>query len=128
MRGAERVFVWNNEWLDNQSYSATIHANMNSLDAILLRLKERDIQVLFVKYPVSKYVETGYIDTVFESSLFYRALDRNWPVINCNEYDFSEFEFNDVDHLNSLGAQKLSRILNSRLMKEEPTNISADGF
>ena len=115
-QGAKRVFDWNNEWLDNQSYSATIHANINRLDAILPRLKERDIQVLFVKYPVSKFVESGYIDSISDGGLFQYASDRNLTVVNCSEYNFIEAEFNDIDHLNSLGAEKLSRILDSILM------------
>jgi len=74
---------------------------------------------------VSKYVESGYIDTVLDGSLFQYAFDRNLPVVNCSDYNFNEYEFNDVDHLNFLGAQKLSRILDSLIMvKNDPLPLN----
>jgi hypothetical protein len=126
--GLKRVSAWNNEWLIPQTYETTLNSNKTALNAFLINSEANDIQVVFVKYPVSKFVESGYIDTVLDGSLFQYALERDLMVVDCGEYSFIESEFHDVDHLNYIGAQRLSRILDSIILVKKTTNISADGF
>ena len=74
-----------------------------------------DMKVLFVEYPVIEALRENYLDSLNVYNLTKMASANNWNIINLNDYSFEEGLFNDPDHLNAKGAEKASKIINSRL-------------
>ncbi len=95
-------------------------ANRAYLEQLLKRLKERNIAVVFVSPPVyntyRKFTDSA-IDRLNEDQI--KSLCREY---GCGYYDyqadgrFTLADFDDNDHLNYQGAEKLSRLINSEVL------------
>jgi hypothetical protein len=111
---------------DNTYKENRFNENKNDLELLVQELKKRDIVPVIITPPAfSSYYK--YADS--------SKLKRNHEVINeicskyqCNYFDyftdkrFVKRDFHDNDHLNFIGAEKFSRIINDEILIKELAN------
>lgn len=91
--------------------------NGKLIEEMTVYLSERDIRTVFVIFPFTVWYNQ-YINPEYREDI-YRALDGlKTPVefLDMNELDcFHDGDFLDTDHLNDMGAEKASKVLNEFL-------------
>lgn len=108
--------------LDNDNVEETYAKNTDYLKQILSMCKRRGVKVVFVSTPCHPYYYEYYDPTQI------RIVDSTYKAL-CSEYDnvkwldlttsedYSIDEFSNVNHLNTKGAIKFTRMLNDSIMK-----------
>lgn len=101
-------------------YIHTRVENQQIIKDFLEYLNKRDIQTIIVNFPTSKYYNEFLTDQFKEE--YYSILkslekDYNFLLIDLNNGDsvYSDEDFRDLDHMSSLGADKVTNILNQKL-------------
>ena len=94
-------------------YEKTYKENLILLKELSQYCEEKQINLIFVVAPASKYYRDALLKKYKED--FYNALNMAGGVIHVvDEYEdelFGVDDFNDMDHLNNFGAQKLTALL-----------------
>lgn len=100
-------------------YTHTREENEKIMMEFLDYLNERNIQPVIVNFPTTRYYDE-YLNKQFKQD-FYKILDKLaqkncFLLIDLNNEDnnFTDEDFRDLDHMSSLGAVKISNILNEK--------------
>lgn len=111
--GQERATLHNK----NRKRESTLRENTRLFEEFVSFCSQNQINLLVVVTPASRYYRT-YADKEFEE-IFYRILngmDGDIHVLDLYENNvFVEEDFNDMDHLNDLGADKMTSMVLQRL-------------
>ena len=96
-------------------YKRTLEENKYLLNEFVNFCGERNISVFLVVAPMSKYYSSG-LDKSFKK-VFYDVLNSLDGIVHLLDFNedaldvFGDNDFNDADHLNDIGAEKLTRII-----------------
>lgn len=98
---------------ENVNYIGTFKENRMIMEQLSLYCDERNINLIVLVTSVSKYYRAALFPKLKED--FYSVLDSVRGVVHViDKYDDESFEvadYNDMDHLNELGAKKLTAFL-----------------
>lgn len=107
--GKERALQHNK----NLNRKLSLIENTRLLDELLLFCKEKEINLVLVVTPASKYYREHLLAEYKE--VFYNTLDNVDGIIHLIDlYEdelFEDEDFNDMDHLGKLGAEKMTNII-----------------
>ena len=88
--------------------------NGNLIEEMVKYLSERNIRTVFVVFPFTKWYNQ-YINPQYKEDIYQLLDNLDLPVefLDMNELDyFTDSDFLDTDHLNDIGAEKASKVLN----------------
>ena len=103
----------------NKNYPQTVKEYTRIFNEYLKLLKDNEIKVTVVVFPLTKYYSRNFPKKIKEE--FYRIVDKaqkeyGFKFLDYSEnHDFKDDEFYDVSHLNSSGAKRFSKLLNDKL-------------
>ena len=125
MNGEERVRLHTKNLAENES---VIQANKENIEYIINRCKEKNVSVLLLTPPVYR----TYYECV-DSTQYTLVVDacKEWEQQNAHVHylnlfkdsRFNEDDFYDADHLETEGAAKLTKILNTYLFPSEKASF-----
>ena len=113
--GKKRVSDWHEHWMPNNEFNKTVKLATSKIDDFIILCDSLNIEVIFVKFPVTNYVRKHYLDSLNKYDLLSYAKQKNWNTINLDNLNFDESLFDDQDHLNKNGAKKATLIIDSAL-------------
>jgi hypothetical protein len=105
--------------------------NVNNLDEIISFAIKKKAKVVFITCPAYKsYVnnlESNQLDTTINRIINLSHVHKNVVYINLlNDRSFKERDFYDADHLNEIGAKKLSLKIDSLINSIQTNNFNND--
>nr|WP_207715353.1 D-alanyl-lipoteichoic acid biosynthesis protein DltD [Clostridium saccharoperbutylacetonicum] len=104
----------------NKNYYETVKENTEILQKYLQLLKDNNIKPIIVVCPVSKYYSKYFLQSMKEE--FYSIINKVKEQYSFQFLDyfnnklFEDSDFYDVSHLNEIGAEKFTRILNKDII------------
>lgn len=105
-------------------YVHTRAENEKIIKELLEYLNEKNIQVTIVNFPTTRYYNE-FLNNQFKED-YYKILGKlekeyNFLLIDLNNENnlFSDEDFRDLDHMSSLGAEKITNILNQKFKINE---------
>lgn len=97
------------------------HAGAAAYEGVIRRLREKNVEVCLVSYPVSAHYATlsRAIPTFGQAHAYFDALARRHGVVRVNLfYDYARYDdfalFSATDHLNTRGAERFSATILAR--------------
>lgn len=104
----------------NEDNSLDFKNNINRVQSIVDKCKNKDIQVILVTMPVGKGYALGVnqqkLNKVFKTCLTLEKINSNVRYLNLfKDPRFTDDDFYDPDHLHNIGAKKCSLIMNQFL-------------
>jgi hypothetical protein len=104
----------------NKNYPQTVEENIEIFKSYLELLKNNNIKPIVVVFPVTKYYRNYFSNIITEEFVNIINEFKNYykfqyiDYFNCSEL-LDDCDFIDVSHLNYIGAEKFSKILNKTI-------------
>jgi hypothetical protein len=119
LRAAKMRFPGKHDFLDK-----TCKENMDMLDRFLIRMEQRGITVILFDMPMTRFFYYGIgedkMSQFKDVFIQHYANNKNCILMDFLKWSlFDDADFHDYDHLNQLGAEKLTNLIGQKIIELE---------
>jgi len=110
---SERIEDFHNSLLATTNFNKVVNKSIDEIEDFMIFCENRNIEVLFIEFPVTSQLKKNYRDSLTKYSLVDYAEKRNWNTMKFYDEEFNDSLFNDPNHLNIKGAKKATIMIDS---------------